>query len=60
MRSSPRSRRARTRSARSSGPGPLLTDDRPLTEYFLSLPRGLPLELASLTGDVARFVVNEN
>ncbi len=42
------------------GPGPLLTDDRPLTEYFLSLPRGLPLELASLTGDVARFVVNEN
>ena len=42
------------------GPGPLLTDDRPLAEYFLSLPKGRPLELASLTGDVARFVVNED
>jgi spermidine synthase len=38
--------------------GPLLTDDRPLVEYFLSLPReqgDLPLD--DLRGDVNRHVV---
>jgi spermidine synthase len=38
------------------GPGPLLTDDRPLAEYFLSLPRDRQPDLASLRGDVAGFV----
>jgi spermidine synthase len=41
------------------GPGPLLTDDRPLAEYFLSLPRNRPPDLASLKGDVRRFVMDE-
>jgi hypothetical protein len=35
------------------GEGPLLTDDRPLVEYFLSLPRNEPdIDLSSLRGDV--------
>jgi spermidine synthase len=41
------------------GSGPLLTDDRPLVEYFLSLPRGEDVDLTSLKGDVRRFVVPE-
>jgi spermidine synthase len=41
------------------GPGPLLTDDRPVAEYFLSLPRDRSTDLASLRGDVKRFVVDE-
>ena len=33
------------------GPGPLLTDDRPRLEYFLSLPRGdRPVDLGQLRG----------
>ena len=39
------------------GPGPLLTDDRPLVEYFLSLPRDRDVDLSSLNGDVSRYVV---
>jgi len=39
------------------GPGPLLTDDRPLTEYFLSLPRNRDPDFTSLKGDVRRYVV---
>ena len=39
------------------GPGPLLTDDRPSVEYFLSLPRDRDIDTASLKGDVRRFVV---
>jgi spermidine synthase len=39
------------------GPGDLLTDDRPLVEYFLSLPRDRDVDLSSLKGDVRRFVV---
>jgi spermidine synthase len=39
------------------GPGPLLTDDRPLAEYFLSLPRDRDPDLAALEGDVGRYVV---
>jgi spermidine synthase len=39
------------------GDGPLLTDDRPLAEYFLSLPRDRQPDLASLRGDVRQFVV---
>ncbi len=36
---------------RFAGPGPLLTDDRPLIEYFLTLPRGdRPVDLARLRG----------
>lgn len=38
------------------GEGPILTDDRPLAEYFLSLPRGRNPDLTSLTGDVRRHV----
>jgi spermidine synthase len=41
------------------GSGPLLTDDRPLAEYFLSLPRNAQPDLSRLRGDVARFVVPE-
>lgn len=32
------------------GDGPVLTDDRPLVEYFLSLPRDGQVDLASLIG----------
>ncbi len=39
------------------GDGPLLTDDRPLTEYFLSLPRDRDPDLSGLKGDVRGFVV---
>jgi spermidine synthase len=42
------------------GPGPLLTDDRPLAEYFLSLPRDRAPDLATLKGDVHRYVVAES
>jgi spermidine synthase len=38
------------------GDGPLLTDDRPLAEYFLSLPRGGEPDLARLKSDVTRYV----
>jgi hypothetical protein len=36
-----------------------LTDDRPLAEYFLSLPRDREPNLAALKGDVRRYVVSE-
>jgi spermidine synthase len=39
------------------GPGPLLTDDRPQVEYFLSLPRQGDVDLGALEGDVSRHVV---
>ena len=39
------------------GQGPLLTDDRPLAEYFLSLPRDRYPDLSRLAGDVSRYVV---
>jgi hypothetical protein len=38
------------------GPGPILTDDRPLVEYFLSLPRDREVDLGALRGDVTRHV----
>ena len=38
------------------GDGPILTDDRPLAEYFLSLPRGRAPDLSALRGDVHRHV----
>lgn len=39
------------------GPGPLLSDDRPLVEYFLSLPRNEPLrDVSGVRGDVQRHV----
>jgi spermidine synthase len=41
------------------GEGPLLTDDRPLAEYFLSLERGGEPNLAALKGDVRPYVVSE-
>lgn len=41
------------------GPGPLLTDDRPLAEYFLSLPRDREPNLAALKGDVRPYVASE-
>jgi spermidine synthase len=41
------------------GPGPLLTDDRPLAEYFLSLSRDRDPDLSTLKGDVKRYVVSE-
>jgi hypothetical protein len=40
------------------GAGPVLTDDRPLLEFFLSLPQGRPdVSLADLKGDVNRHIV---
>ena len=36
------------------GPGPILTDDRPLVEYFLSLPRDRDVDLAPLQKDAVR------
>ena len=38
------------------GDGPILTDDRPLVEYFLSLRRDRPPDLRLLRGDVMRHV----
>ena len=34
------------------GDGPVLTDDLPLVEYFLSLPRDRQIDVSSLRGDV--------
>jgi spermidine synthase len=40
------------------GDGMMLTDDRPLTEYFLALPQNdNPVDLSSVRGDVGRHVV---
>jgi spermidine synthase len=39
------------------GDGPILTDDRPLVEYFLSLPRDRDVDTSSMKGDVRRYVV---
>jgi spermidine synthase len=40
------------------GPGPILTDDRPLVEYFMSLPKNEPdIDLSTLHGDVRRHIV---
>ena len=41
------------------GEGPILTDDRPLVEYFLSLPRDRDVDLSLLKGDVRRIVADE-
>jgi spermidine synthase len=41
------------------GEGPLLTDDRPLAEYFLSLKRDREPDLAALKGDVRQYVASE-
>jgi spermidine synthase len=38
------------------GEGPILTDDRPLVEYFLSLPRDRQVDLSGVKGDVSRHV----
>ena len=38
------------------GPGPILTDDKPLVEYFLSLPRERDVDTSSLNGDVRRWI----
>ena len=40
------------------GAGPLLTDDKPVVEYFLSLPRDRDVDTSSLKGDVRRHLVN--
>jgi spermidine synthase len=40
------------------GPGTILTDDRPLTEYFLALPQNdAAVDLSKVHGDVRRHVV---
>jgi hypothetical protein len=39
------------------GDGPMLTDDRPMVEYFLSLPRDRDVNLSGVRGDVTRYVV---
>jgi spermidine synthase len=42
------------------GPGPILTDDRPLVEYFLSLPRDRDADLSQLKqGDVGRVALDD-
>ena len=38
------------------GEGPVLTDDRPLVEYFLSLPRDKDIDVGPLRGDVSSRV----
>jgi spermidine synthase len=38
------------------GDGPILTDDLPLVEYFLSLPRDRPIDISGLRGDVRSHV----
>ena len=39
------------------GEGPILTDDRPRVEYFLSLPEDDPIvDLTALTGDARKYV----
>lgn len=38
------------------GPGPLLRDDRPVTEYFLSMPPAEPVNLAPYAGTPADIV----
>jgi spermidine synthase len=40
------------------GAGPLLTDDRPSVEYFLSLPRNRDVDTSALKGNVRRYVVD--
>jgi hypothetical protein len=42
--------------ARLVGAGPVLTDDRPLTEYFLSLPRDREIDTTGLKGDPRPYV----
>ncbi len=39
-----------------AGSGPVLTDDRPQVEYFLSLPRDGNADLSGLKGDVGRHL----
>jgi spermidine synthase len=39
------------------GDGPVLTDDRPMVEYFLSLPRDREVDLSGVRGDVRRHVI---
>ncbi len=39
------------------GDGPILTDDRPLAEYFLSLPRVRDFDMTGFRGDARRLVV---
>ncbi len=41
------------------GEGPILTDDHPLVEYFLSLPRDKTVDLTGVRGDVQRIVAPE-
>ena len=41
------------------GEGPVLTDDRPMVEYFLSLPRDRSPDLSGVKGDVERQVERE-
>jgi len=41
------------------GPGPILTDDQPLVEYFLSLPRDRDADLRSLKGDVRQIIIDD-
>lgn len=38
------------------GEGPILTDDRPMVEYFLALPRDREVDLSDVRGDVRRHV----
>jgi hypothetical protein len=40
------------------GDGQILTDDQPLTEYFLSLPQNdIPVDLSKVRGNVQRHVI---
>jgi spermidine synthase len=39
------------------GDGPILTDDKPMVEYFLSLPRDRDVNLSGVRSDVTRYVV---
>jgi len=38
------------------GEGAVLTDDRPIVEYFLSLPRDREVDLSGVAGDVRKYI----
>jgi hypothetical protein len=43
------------------GAGPVLTDDRPMIEYFFALPRNEPAgDLSGVRGDPRRHIVAES
>jgi spermidine synthase len=40
------------------GAGPILTDDRPMVEYFLTLDAGTPVDLSGVRGDISEILAD--